>query len=43
MKWVPGVEKVKGRAKAFGLRWLPAVLAIVTLLLMAGANNKWTG
>ncbi len=43
MKWVPVMEKVKGRTKAFGLRWLPVLMALISLLLLAGANNKWTG
>ncbi len=41
MKWVPVMEKV--RAKAFRLRWFPVLLAVISLLLIAGANNKWTG
>lgn len=43
MKWVPVMEKVKVRARAFGLRWFPVLLAVISLLLIAGANNKWRG
>lgn len=43
MKWVPVMEKAKVRAKAFGLRWLPVLMAVISLLLVAGASNKWTG
>ncbi|MEN3009674.1 MAG: hypothetical protein ABDI20_01605 [Candidatus Bipolaricaulaceae bacterium] len=43
MKWVPVVEKAKARAKAFGVQWLPILMAIIALLVLSSANNKWTG
>ena len=43
MKWVPVMEKVKARGKALGLRWLPVLMALISLILLAGASHKWTG
>lgn len=44
MKWVPMVEKANRKAaKILGVRGFYVLLAILTLLLLAGANDKWTG
>jgi hypothetical protein len=44
MKWVPEVEKVNRKAlKVLGVRGFYVLLAILTLLLLSAANDKWTG
>ncbi|MGQ9699971.1 MAG: hypothetical protein ACUVQS_02765 [Candidatus Bipolaricaulaceae bacterium] len=44
MKWVPTVEKVNRRAvKLLGVRGIPIILGILTLLLLSGAYAKWGG
>jgi len=44
MKWVPVVEKANRKALAvLGARGIYILLAILTLLLLSGANDKWGG
>jgi len=44
MKWVPEVEKVNRKVfKILGVRGFYILLAILTLVLLSGANDKWTG
>ncbi|MGB9756928.1 MAG: hypothetical protein ACP5JD_00435 [Candidatus Bipolaricaulaceae bacterium] len=44
MKWVPQVEKVNRKAlKVLGARGFYVLLAILTLLLLSGAYDKWGG
>jgi len=44
MKWVPEVAKVNRKAsKALGVRGFYVLLAILSLLLLSGACDKWTG
>ncbi len=44
MKWVPVVEKAERRAmKVVGVRGISILLALLTLLLLSGAYDKWTG
>jgi len=44
MKWVPEVEKVNRKAsKVLGVRGFYILLAILTLVLLSGACDKWTG
>lgn len=44
MKWVPMVEKANRRAtKVLGVRGFYVLLAIISLLLLSGAYDKWTG
>jgi len=44
MKWVPVVEKANRKAlKVLGVRGISILLAILTLLLLSGAHDKWTG
>ena len=44
MKWVPEVEKVNRKAsKVWGVRGFYVLLAILSLFLLSGAFDKWTG
>jgi len=44
MKWVPVVEKANRKVlKVLGVRGISILLAILTLLLLSGAYDKWSG
>jgi len=44
MKWVPVVEKANRKAlKVLGVRGLYVLLALLSLLVLSGAWDKWTG
>ncbi len=44
MKWVPVVEKANRKAlKVLGVRGLYVLLALLSLLLLSGAYDKWAG
>jgi len=44
MKWVPVVEKANRKAlKVLGVRGLYVLLALLSLLVLSGAYDKWTG
>lgn len=44
MKWVPVVEKANRKAlKVLGVRGMYVLLALLSLLVLSGAYDKWTG